>query len=215
MISDIWLCDGGDSSSYKVNGWGGELDGRPIVNGYYSNSNNNSTPVYNSTSVYNSNNYDRNIYYEPYRPWYSQETSQGIRYEMDINGNSHYPYQPNLYNNQESHSILLGEREPTQSEINTENSLEVAWPVKYYKSPEKRSVWQYIKDDINKTRERVEASKAKNKIIQNGGWSGRDTRAWRHAEWAKKQNAFYEENKKIEWGRTIERAKRKTKNFGF
>jgi hypothetical protein len=45
---------------------------------------------------------------------------------MDTNTNSHYPNQPDYYNNQESHSVLLGERELTRSEINTENSLEVA-----------------------------------------------------------------------------------------
>ena len=210
IIGDIWLCDDGNLSSYRVNGWGGELDGRPIVN-----SNNAITEGYNIPESYNTtqnynNNYDSNVRYEPYRPWYMQETSQGMRYEMDGNGRRYYPYGPDSYNNNnyESESTLLGERQPTGSEM--EISSEYTIPFLHNKGESfRKSIWRFIKDDINKSREKYAAARELSRVQNNASISGRDIRAARHADWVKRQKVFYEENKKIEWARTI----RKTRKF--
>lgn len=207
ITSDVWLCDDGNSSSFRVNGWGGELDGRPI--------NNNNVQGYdyqnNNAQYYSKHN---NVNYEPYRPWYSQETSQGIRYEMDANGNNYHPYGPNSYNidpfNRESESTLLGSIEPSRSELeNNGYYVRGAYDNCYVVNPGKpssikRSLWNWVKNDLNETRKKVEARRIKVHYQNEVSISGRDVRAARYVartEAYEKAAVGYTKTRKVKaWG---------------
>lgn len=196
ITSDVWLCD--DTPSGTV--WGGELAGTP------QHSYEPYRPGLQQTSQGYRYEMDGNNNY----PRYEMEGDNNYpRYEMDGNNSKHHhPYGPNSYDNNryyESQSTQLGVIEPTRSEFERNGySLEPEFgfgkTIPWGKPSLRKSVWKYIKNDIKKTHEKVEARRAKVQYQNEHGDSGYWLRQARHAERQELRNrevAKYDQLRKV------------------
>lgn len=199
--SDIYLCD--DTNRETI--WGGELDG---------------TPKYK---------------YEPYRPGLQSTSqgyryemdgnnncSSSPSYHTDMKNHSNiynlgdkkpnYPYGPDSYNNRpyESQSTQLGEIEYTQSELDRGGYYQGSRlsTAEYYVKPDLfgiKGAWNYLKKDLEKTREKYQARRERNdRLYADAPWSYK----YREARYARES-----EQLRAKWGNHLEERKIKVRRF--
>ena len=135
--SEVQLCDGGAITSntdvvYQANGWGGELDGRPIPN---------------STGGYQTVDRDGRMIYDPYRPGI-QYTTEGSRFELGDSSNytsiqrnnvEYYPYRPGIQYTTEG----------SRFELDGNSAVNSSQEPNLYELDDKLVDLQYVGVDIN------------------------------------------------------------------